>query len=45
MARDDTLLLVVACGVASKFKNLSGEVFEDGSEVDCKVWRASQYGS
>lgn len=31
MTRDDTGLLVVSCGVASKFENFSGEVFEDSS--------------
>ena len=35
VARDDTLLLVVASGVSSEFENLSGEVFEDSSEIDC----------
>ena len=39
---NNTLLLVVACGVASKLKNFSGEIFENGSEVDCKAWRAYQ---
>ena len=34
MARDDTGLLVVTGGVASEFENLSGEVLEDGGEVD-----------
>lgn len=31
---DDTGLLVVAGGVASQLENLSGEVLEDGGEVD-----------
>jgi len=38
MARHDTLLLVVARGVASKLKNLGSEVLEDSGEVD---WCAS----
>ena len=33
VAGDDAGLLVVTSGVASKFENLSGEVFEDGGEV------------
>lgn len=32
---DDTLFLVVASGVASKLKDLSGEIFENSSQVDC----------
>jgi hypothetical protein len=31
---DDTLLLVIACGIASQLKDLSGKVLEDGSKVD-----------
>ena len=34
MARDDTGLLIVACGVASKLKNLGREILKDGSQVD-----------
>ncbi len=30
----NTLLLVIACSVASEFENLGREVFEDGSEVN-----------
>ena len=33
MTRDDTGLLVVTGGVASKFENFSCEVFENGCEV------------
>jgi hypothetical protein len=35
MTRDNTLLLVIAGGVASEFENLSGEVFKHSSEVHC----------
>jgi len=34
MTRHDTMLLVVTSGVASKFKDLGREVFENGCEVD-----------
>jgi len=34
MARNDTPLLVVASGIASELKDLSSEVFKDGSEVN-----------
>ena len=34
MTRHDTVLLVVTSGVASKFEDLGGEVFEHGCEVD-----------
>lgn len=34
MTRDDTRLLVVASGVASKLEDLSSQVLEDGGEVD-----------
>jgi hypothetical protein len=34
MARDDTGLLVIASGIASKLKDFSSEVLEDGSEID-----------
>lgn len=34
VTRNDTGLLVVACGVASQLKNLSCEVLKDGSEID-----------
>lgn len=34
MTRDDTGLLVVTSGVASKFEDFSRKVFQDGSEVD-----------
>ncbi len=34
MAGDDARLLVVAGGVASQLENLSGEVLEDGGQVD-----------
>jgi len=34
MARDDTLLLVIASGIPSEFENLCSEVFEDCSEID-----------
>jgi len=34
MTRDDTLFLVIASGIASKFEDFGSEVFEDGSEVD-----------
>ena len=31
----DTVLLVVPCCITGEFENLSSEVFEDGSKVDC----------
>lgn len=34
VAGDDAGLLVVACGVAGEFEDFSGQVFEDGGEVD-----------
>ncbi len=34
MTGDDTRLLVVASGVASQLEDFSGQVLEDGSEVD-----------
>lgn len=34
MARNDTGLLVVSCGVASQLQNLSGQILQDGSQVD-----------
>ena len=34
MTGNDTCLLVVASGVASQFKDLSGQVFEDSCKVD-----------
>ena len=34
VARDDALLLVVAGGVTGELEDLSGEVLEDGGEVD-----------
>ena len=34
MPRNNTLLLVVTSGVASKLKNLGSEVLEDGREVN-----------
>ena len=34
MSGDDSGLLVVSGGVTCQFKNLSGEVLEDGSQVD-----------
>ena len=34
MTRNDTGLLVVACGVASQLEDLSCEVLKNGSEVD-----------
>jgi len=34
MTGDDTSLLVVTSGVASKFENFSRQVLKDGSEVD-----------
>ena len=33
MAGDYSCLLVVLCGIAGKFENLSGEVLKNGSEV------------
>ena len=33
MPRNNTLLLVIAGGIASKLKNLGGEIFEDGGKV------------
>jgi hypothetical protein len=38
MTRDDTGLLVVTGGIASKFEDFSSEVFEHGCKVD---WRTS----
>lgn len=32
---DDTLLLVVARGIASEFENFGSQVLEDCGEVDC----------
>ena len=37
MTRDNTLLLVITSGIASKFKNFGSKVFEDSGEVDCEV--------
>lgn len=37
MTGDDTLLLVVPCGVTGQFEDLSSEVFENGRKVDCIV--------
>ena len=34
VTRDDTLLLVITRRVPGKLENLSGEVLEDGSQVD-----------
>jgi hypothetical protein len=34
VAGHDTVLLVVARGVARELKDLSGEVFKDGGKVD-----------
>jgi len=34
VSRYNTLLLVVACSIASQLKDLSRKVFEDGSEVN-----------
>jgi len=34
MTRDDTGLLVVTSGIASKFEDFGSEVLKDGSEVD-----------
>jgi hypothetical protein len=33
MTGNDTVLLVVTCGIASEFENLSSKVFEDGSKM------------
>ena len=38
VTRDDTCLFVVSSSVSSQFENFSGQVFQDGSEVD---WRTS----
>ena len=35
VARHDTLLLVIASGITSKFEDFSSKVFKNGSEVDC----------
>ena len=40
VTRDDTLLLVVARRITRKLENLSSEVLQDGSEVDCKQVQA-----
>lgn len=34
VARNDTLLLVVSCCVASKLKDLGSKVLENGGEID-----------
>ena len=34
MSRDDSGLLVVSGGVSGQFENFSGEIFENGGEVD-----------
>ena len=34
VTRHDTVLLVIASGIASKLKNLGSEVLEDGREVN-----------
>ena len=34
VTRDNTLLLVITSGIASKLENLGGKILEDGSEVD-----------
>jgi hypothetical protein len=34
MTRDDTSLLVVTSGIASKFENLSSEILKDSGKVD-----------
>lgn len=34
MARDDTGLLVVSCGVTGQLQNLSGQILQDGGQVD-----------
>ena len=39
MARNDTGLLVVAGGVASKLEDFSCQIFENGSEIDGSTWR------
>ena len=33
----DTVLLVIACGIACEFEDLSSKVFKDGSEVHWSV--------
>ena len=37
MTGDDTLLLVVAGGVASELEDLGSEVLKDRREVDCVI--------
>jgi hypothetical protein len=39
MTGDDTGLLVVTRGIAGQFEDLSGQIFEDGCEVDGRTWR------
>ena len=34
VTRDNTLLLVITCGIPSKLQNFGGKVLENGSEVD-----------
>jgi len=34
MTRDDTLLLIITSGVASKFENFSSKVLENGSKIN-----------
>jgi len=36
MSRVDATFLVITGSVAGEFEDLSGKVFEDGSEVYCK---------
>ena len=44
MTGDNTLLLVIAGGIASEFEDLGGEVFKHGSKVHLKE-RVRTYGS
>ena len=36
MTGDDTLLLVIASGVARELQDLGRKVFKDGSEINCR---------
>ena len=44
VTRHDTVLLVIAGGVASEFEDLGSEVFKDGGEVDCAIRVSTNQG-
>jgi len=39
MTGDNTGLLVVTSGIASKFEDFGSEILKDGSEIDRGTWR------